>query len=269
MSSGLKRILVALVAVPLALAAVFYLPSQPFLLLLAAVFTATAREYARLARHWVPSAPLWSLLILVPAATYLFGPLATQGRSGPMEIATGMAVLLVAASLLSLLRRTEIAEVAPAMGFLAFGTLYFALPGASLFHLQDRDPWWVFLLCGIVWCGDSAAYYVGSALGRHKMAPLVSPNKTWEGAAGGLVASLLIATLWCHWRLGSIDLGVLLVSAAAAVAGQCGDLLESAVKRGAGVKDSSNLLPGHGGLYDRLDAMLLAAPVFFFGLRTL
>jgi phosphatidate cytidylyltransferase len=145
-----------------------------------------------------------------------------------------------------------------------------------------------FLLC-VVWVGDTAAYYVGRAWGRHKMAPSLSPGKTWEGAAASVTGSVLVAAAlvglatllqepwdsavlalleraspsavlsypddWWYW------LGLAVV---VNVAGQVGDLAESALKRSAGVKDSGDLLPGHGGVLDRIDALLLAAPVLWY-----
>jgi phosphatidate cytidylyltransferase len=133
-----------------------------------------------------------------------------------------------------------------------------------------------FLLC-VVWAGDTAALYVGRAWGRHKMAPSLSPNKTWEGALGSLAGSLLaagallglahlFATQWDKvWLSYPEDLWYWLgLAVLVNVAAQVGDLAESALKRSAGVKDSGNLLPGHGGVLDRIDALLLAAPVLWY-----
>jgi phosphatidate cytidylyltransferase len=133
-----------------------------------------------------------------------------------------------------------------------------------------------FLLCA-VWAGDTAAYYVGRAWGRHKMAPTLSPNKTWEGAIGSMAGSLLstgillgLSQLLQMWDVGWLSysggrwwywLGLTVV---VNVAAQVGDLAESALKRSAGVKDSGSLLPGHGGVLDRIDALLLAAPALWY-----
>ncbi len=266
----MQRVLVALVLVPFVLACVFLLPSRFFLLLILPVFMATAMEFARLARHWASTGPMRAIGWLVAAAILVLGPGAPHlAELGPNGLGAAAAALLVFVTIFSLGATKDIGDVAPTMGFLTFAPLYFSIPAASAYHLQAKDPWLVVLLCGIVWCGDSAAYYVGSALGRRKMAPVVSPNKTWEGAAGGFIASLAVAALWCQFRLGAPDVKILIIAAASAMAAQVGDLAESAIKRGAGVKDSSQLIPGHGGLYDRLDAMLLAAPVLFFGLELL
>ena len=134
-----------------------------------------------------------------------------------------------------------------------------------------------FLLC-VIWAGDTAAYYVGRAWGRHKLAPTISPNKTWEGAVGSMAGSLL--TAWILIQVAALlqardsvmlsypdDLLYWLILAAVInVAGQVGDLAESALKRSVNVKDSGSLLPGHGGVLDRIDAMLLAAPAMWYAL---
>ncbi|HKI85559.1 MAG TPA: phosphatidate cytidylyltransferase, partial [Thermoanaerobaculia bacterium] len=108
--------------------------------------------------------------------------------------------------------------------------------------------------------------YLGSRFGRHKMAPLVSPKKSWEGAVAGFVTGLLATWIWSYWRLGTVSAGLMAVGAGTAFFAQIGDLVESMLKRAAGVKDSGALLPGHGGVLDRMDAMLFAAPVLLLGL---
>jgi phosphatidate cytidylyltransferase len=115
----------------------------------------------------------------------------------------------------------------------------------------------------IIWAGDSAAYYGGRAFGAHKLAPAISPNKTVEGAVAGLVGSVILGSVFAAWLSLRVPWQPVVI-ALAGIAGQLGDLVESALKRSAGVKDSSTLLPGHGGILDRLDSLLFAAPVYFF-----
>ena len=164
-----------------------------------------------------------------------------------------------------LFSRTPLEEAIPALGILCFGIPYFAVPIASLYALKRLDPWLVFLLMAIVWLGDTAAFYVGSKIGRHKLAPVISPKKSWEGAAAGFITSVAAAGVWSVCRLGRLDVALLGVAALTALAAQVGDLVESMIKRGAGVKDSGTVLPGHGGVLDRMDAMLFAAPVLLIG----
>jgi len=129
---------------------------------------------------------------------------------------------------------------------------------------------WVFLPLCVVFSGDTVAYYAGTYLGRHKLCPAVSPGKTWEGAIGGLAASLGAGALYKWLFLRELPwVPGLLLFAAIAVAGQVGDLFESELKRVAGVKDSGVLLPGHGGMLDRIDALLFAAPVAYCGRQLL
>jgi phosphatidate cytidylyltransferase len=115
---------------------------------------------------------------------------------------------------------------------------------------------------------DAGAYYIGRALGKHKLAPSISPGKTWEGVVGGLVAALAMATLAHFWFFRELPLRYALpLAAVMMVVGILGDLAESALKRGAGAKDAANLLPGHGGLLDRLDSLLFNAPLIYYFAR--
>jgi phosphatidate cytidylyltransferase len=151
---------------------------------------------------------------------------------------------------------------------------------------QVSGAFWLLYLLLLVWAGDIFAYFVGRTLGRHLMSPRVSPRKTWEGALASLIASLVVGMVLYQYALplSSVLLNLhlidrkdglfalekpplwptLLLSAAVNVAAQLGDLVESLIKRGAGVKDSGTLLPGHGGMLDRIDALLFAAPVLWY-----
>jgi phosphatidate cytidylyltransferase len=115
----------------------------------------------------------------------------------------------------------------------------------------------------IIWASDSGAYIFGSLLGKHKLAEKISPNKTWEGVIGGTIFSILISLLYFHFFDYFNSLQVMILATITIVAGTFGDLFESLIKRNFGVKDSGNLLPGHGGLYDRFDSLLAAAPVYY------
>ena len=123
------------------------------------------------------------------------------------------------------------------------------------------------LTFSIAFLGDTGAYFTGRALGRHKLYPALSPKKTWEGAVGGLASSAGAAAIAHFWYLPELPLiPGLILGAAAGAMGQAGDLCESMIKRAHGVKDSGTLLPGHGGMLDRIDALLFAAPVLYIGL---
>jgi phosphatidate cytidylyltransferase len=263
----MKRLLTAAVGVPIVLAALFLLPGLWFFLFMAVLMEGAVYEYLLIVRPRAPHGPLALLLALVPLAGAGLAWVLAPGRSAEGSPALLAAFLLASVGLgsLVLFARTPLPETLPSLGILGFGTPYFALPLASLSLLQRRDPWLVFLLMAIVWLGDTAAYYAGSRLGKHRMAPTISPKKSWEGAVAGFLTSVAAAAVWSVWRLGRLDLALLGVAALTAVASQVGDLVESMIKRGSGVKDSGSLLPGHGGVLDRIDAMLFGAPVLLAG----
>jgi len=171
----------------------------------------------------------------------------------------GMAVAILAT-------RRPLVEALPAAGISSSALLLLALPlsyAVRLHGVAQAGPFLLLFSLVIVWIGDTAAYFVGRTVGRHPLAPHLSPKKTWEGSAASLVAALL-AGLAFRYRV-NVEPGHLLGMAAAGnVAGQIGDLLESAYKRSAGVKDSGALLPGHGGVLDRIDALVLAFPVVWY-----
>jgi phosphatidate cytidylyltransferase len=263
----MKRLLTAAVGVPIVLAALFFLPAVGFFLFMAVVLEGAAFEYVAIVRPRAPHAPLALLFLLVPLAGAGLAYALSPGRGGPQALYLLAAFLLASVGIASLVlfARVPLEETIASLGILGFGTPYLALPLASICLLQQRDPWLVFLLMAIVWLGDTAAFYAGSRWGRHRMAPTISPKKSWEGAAAGFAISLAAAAVWSFCRLGRVDPGLLGVAAVTAVAAQVGDLAESMIKRGSGIKDSGNLLPGHGGVLDRMDAMLFAAPVLFSG----
>lgn len=176
------------------------------------------------------------------------------------------AFLLVSA-LYFLFSFNDIRQVVTECGALSFAILYVPLLLGYLTLLRSGHfgEKWLFLMMFIVMAGDSAAYYLGSMFGRHKLYPAVSPNKSIEGALGGLAGSIIGALVFR--QLFFPELGLLLCLVAAlvvGVAGQAGDLFESLLKRSCGVKDSGSIIPGHGGVLDRLDSILFAAPVIWF-----
>ena len=175
---------------------------------------------------------------------------------------TVVAVALIALSLA--LRADDLRAGILRAAFLLLGVVY--VFGCWRFAplLGERNRYWLFYALVLNWVGDIGAYYVGRALGRHKLAPIVSPGKSWEGSAASLAASLIFGFFFLHWAIPAVPPGVALaLTAAANVAGQFGDLCESALKRGAGVKDSGTLLPGHGGWLDRVDSTLFTLPVVY------
>lgn len=184
------------------------------------------------------------------------------------------------------MRGDELRNGFPAAMVSTFAFVYIALPLASLVQLREqwRGAFLLLYLLLLVWAGDIFAYFIGKPLGRHRMSPRVSPKKSWEGAIASVIASVGVGLLMFHYaqlistalmRVGLItqrdgifthpDLfgDVVVLSVILNIAAQLGDLVESLIKRGAGVKDSGAILPGHGGMFDRIDALLFAAPVLW------
>jgi phosphatidate cytidylyltransferase len=146
----------------------------------------------------------------------------------------------------------------------ALGLIYIFGPLACAVALRRANPHWLMFALLLSWSGDTAALYVGKSIGRHLLAPRISPNKTWEGSIGSVAGSLIAGAIYAHYLIPQTPLiEVLLLALSGNIAGQFGDLAESAVKRRAGVKDSGSSLPGHGGWLDRIDAMLFTLPVVY------
>jgi phosphatidate cytidylyltransferase len=182
-------------------------------------------------------------------------------------------VLTVGTLIAATLRGAPFDKMIVSVGATILGVLYVPLLGSHLVALRTgfNQPLSAHLLSFffmVLMGGDAGAYYVGRALGKHKLAPSISPGKTWEGAVGGLVAALAMATLAHFWFFRELPLIYTLpLAALMTVVGIFGDLAESALKRGAGAKDAANLLPGHGGILDRLDSLLFNAPLIYYFAR--
>jgi phosphatidate cytidylyltransferase len=194
------------------------------------------------------------------------GDLLTQAQSPQLSLELVLFGFLLGVAAIALWSRRPLAELLPSVSVSSAGLIAVALPLSAVVRLDGVDmigrQLLLFTLV-VVWVGDTAAYLVGRGFGRLKMTPHLSPQKTWEGAAANLVGALLVGVLFDYWL--NISLTQLLAMAAiGSVAGQVGDLLESAYKRSAGVKDSGTILPGHGGMLDRIDALLLAAPAVWY-----
>lgn len=265
--SGMRRILSAVVFLPVFWVIVKKFNHIPFDLLLAAAACVALFELYRLAetRGCRCSRMVGGLVMLLFLAAFVSPEFA-------IEYALLAGLFLIP---LATLRRGG--EWAPALGDIAttlfgaifIGTLFGYIIGLRILHGPPRGEETgsdlVFLLFFVVWTSDTAAYYTGSAIGRTPLAPQVSPKKTVEGALGGVAGALaatFIARVWfMHWLSvpDCLILGVLL-----GVIGILGDLVESMLKRGAGVKDSASVVPGHGGILDRVDSVLYAAPVLYY-----
>ncbi|HEX5135214.1 MAG TPA: phosphatidate cytidylyltransferase [Thermoanaerobaculia bacterium] len=268
----MKRELAAGISIPIVLAVVFVAPPIAFNLLVAAIALGALWEFYRLAEK--TGLPVAKTVGMLTGAALLvwwasFWGYAYPPHPGITVVLGALLTFVFLASLAPLFARVEIPAALGGAAGTVFGVLSIAMPATAMCFLRIVSPRAVLLLFVLVWGCDSFAYYFGKNFGKRKLAPRVSPNKTWEGTIAGFVGGTLIGaaagTWWLYPELGPLRGAI--AGALATSAGQLGDLVESLWKRGAGVKDSGNFLPGHGGFYDRIDSLLYAAPVlaFFIG----
>jgi len=179
----------------------------------------------------------------------------------PLELVLSAVVIVAFTD--ALIFEADIPNAPRRVGLAVLGAVYPGLLISALVPLRQMELgfWLVLLALTVTWANDTGAYFAGRAFGKHKLYPRISPSKTWEGAAGGSLASVVGACVVQHLWLHTLSLsGAALIGAGAAVLGPLGDLSESMLKRAFGAKDSGRLLPGHGGMLDRLDALLFNAP---------
>lgn len=265
-----QRITTALVLAPLPILALLFLPTPWLAALVALVMLAGLWEWTAFAglRDTLPRVGfLTANALLLAALAWGGGP-----SLFPLKLISLVGVLAWGLALAWLLRprfASGDGDGARALKLLA-GSLAVVPAWCALAWLhadEPHGPRWTLFAVALVWAADSGAYFVGSKFGRRKLAPAISPGKTWEGVWGGLGTCALLAVL----ALPLLGLGwsqlpaLVLLTLATAAASVVGDLFESLMKRHSGVKDSGDLFPGHGGLMDRLDSLLAALPVFVVG----
>lgn len=254
----MKRILTALVLTPIAIALIFWVDFWILQIAIAGFALACAIEFRNLVGHFQLRKPEFTALgiglcLLLLPLPYVF----------PVLLVGTLLLLTV------MLRTEDMRQTLPSAGAALLGILYIFGSWKAALLLVRINPHWLLLALAINWVGDTAAFLVGSLIGRHKLAPTISPAKSWEGAVGSLVISVAAAVAYIHWFSPETPAVLsILLAALANVAGQIGDLAESAMKRGAGIKDSGTTLPGHGGWLDRLDSSLFSMPVVYAFLLT-
>jgi phosphatidate cytidylyltransferase len=292
----MKRVRTAAALVPVVLLIVFKAPLWLFALAVAAIAILAMHEYLGMIRAYGVEP--------ITRAAYLMSAIVVFGAFSGVEehvwlrepllqlpwLFRAWDILLILPLVfgVAIVFRRDMRGVLPAAAGSAFGVLYLAVTLALLIPLRG-DPFQNVLIVFIlfsVWAGDIAAYYVGRTIGRHKLAPIVSPNKSWEGAIASVIASVAASWVIFHFQAPLRDfftpqrsefytplssppdyvpfLHVVSIGVLTNVAAQLGDLFESALKRGAGIKDSGTILPGHGGMLDRIDALLFAIPVVWY-----
>jgi phosphatidate cytidylyltransferase len=269
-----QRVITAIVLAIIFLIALFGLPAGYFSFFIGAVLLIGAWEWSNLSGFgalWQRVIYVLVLLVLLIATSVYLG---FEGEASPQLNSLAIRDLLIVgcgwwALALLLVQGYPSSGVLWGHGILRLlmGTLVLIPTWVALVYVrqQDNGAWLVLLLMLIVALADSGGYFVGRRFGKHKLAPAVSPGKTWEGFAGGLAANCLLALLLAQ----SLNVNVLIMLALAvptSLVSVLGDLLESMVKRHAGVKDSGAILPGHGGILDRVDGITAGAPVFALAL---
>jgi phosphatidate cytidylyltransferase len=277
----LARVVTALVLAPVVVALVWYGPPWLLAMIAALVAILALVEFLKLGERVALRAfHNWTIFccVLIFLSQFLMGlsPRVafdfisdSRGSAGGLgfyadfSVEVMLLVFLFGATAIVMLMKRPLQDALPAISISSAGLLFVALPFSYLVRLDEIEESGrqlvLFTLC-LVWAGDIVAYFVGRSIGRVKMAPALSPKKTWEGAIGNVVASVAVGYGFARWM--QVDaLTLMTIAALANIAGQAGDLLESSYKRGASVKDSSGLLPGHGGMLDRIDSLILAAPV--------
>ena len=251
----MTRLLSGIVLAAAAFAAILFLPPLPLRILVCAVAALCADEYLRLVGRRRLGTHIAAILLVVWACWWMS---ASQALSPIVAVALGVGWLAIEV----LYEFRTIQEAAADL----VAPLYIGLPLGMLMALHLLGGWRAtLLLIGTIIVSDSAQYYTGRALGRRPLAPAISPKKTVEGAIGGVVFGILFVVVAGAFVLPAASIAVRALLGAVVVAlGITGDLFESRLKRVAGVKDSSNLIPGHGGVFDRIDALLFATPAFYY-----
>ncbi len=261
-----KRIASALVILPPLVFFLLYASPVLFLILVLVLIGLSLHEYFHLLQH--------AELSLCTHVTWLaaFALTITAHLGGLRWLPIALFCSLVALTISVMLTVAPVVHCFPTLVYSVFGVLFigWTLSHLILLRLRSAGPWYILFLCAVVWVGDSAAMYIGKSLGRHKMAPAISPGKTWEGAVGGVVGGVCTAVVSARLWLPHLVLWQCVVlGLCISLAAQMSDLGESMLKRYAGVKDSGGLIPGHGGILDRIDSMLFAAPTLEYALHVL
>lgn len=277
----LTRVLTAAVLMPATIVIVLFTPTTAVAVAVAVITILALREFFALGDAIGHRAfRLWTMLcalvvIFVQLVHVLWRIYFMEGRSFFLgdylpSIAPTLAPMLLlftlGVSVIILFMRRPLVETLPAMGISSSALFLIAFPlsyAVRLHGVRTHGPRLLLFALVIIWASDTVAYFAGRAVGKHPLAPRISPKKTWEGSMAGMVGSLVVAYAFHFWLPISMP-HLLAMAALGNTAGQIGDLLESACKRSAGVKDSGGLLPGHGGMWDRIDALILCIPVIWY-----
>lgn len=259
----LYRVIAGLILIPIAIYVTVFADRLVFFLIMEVIVLLATGEMVKLVKKdgaFIHPPLMWAGAVAVPAAFYF--------NSLPALLVT-VFLLLFILFLLKMFSENPVEYVIEDVSVSFFSIFFVPFLFSFMLLVRDISSMWLVFLFFVIWASDTFAYFTGSAIGKHKMIPKVSPKKSYEGLAGGFIGAVIVAYLWNYFYF---DINILLMGLIAAdiiIAGVIGDLVESMLKRSAQVKDSGNLIPGHGGVLDRFDSLLFAAPVLYFYLRFL
>lgn len=252
------RIIVALILIPVALLLIIKAHSHIFLSVVALISLLGTYEFIKIMKHdsiRLYTSLMWVSSIAVPFLIYFAG----------FAVFTAYAfVIFLVLMLLKMSSSNPTEKVMEEVSYNFFAVMFVPFTLTFLALLKGIGYEWVLFLCFVVWASDSFAYFAGVAFGRHKLIPKVSPGKSVEGLIGGTIGAVITGVLLNYYLLHEswVIMAVIIIDVIAAAV--IGDLIESMIKRSANVKDSGSLLPGHGGVLDRFDSLMIAGPVLYF-----
>ncbi|HEX8750326.1 MAG TPA: phosphatidate cytidylyltransferase [Nitrospira sp.] len=254
-----RRVYTVLLVAPLLYIAICYLPPIASTCIAA---VAGALSLSELYRLCLPSAHSLTMGVgIIGCIALIVGP------HYPNMVQPSLLVALVAILSIPLLMKMPLHDSLREGAITMTGLLYIGLPLSYLvmIRLLPQGEWFLLFLLLVTWAADTGAYYVGTLCGQHALAPRISPKKTIEGLVGGFLGAMVFAYIARWWFLSELSgLDCLVLAVLLTLAGLWGDLAESAIKRSVGAKDSGGILPGHGGMLDRLDSLLFTAPAFYY-----
>lgn len=258
----LKRVLSGVVLIPIVVYIVLYAPSYWILAVSTLIAFLALLEFNNLGLHKKREKAV-DLLGAVSGA----GIVPLLFFCGKEAFLPALAGLVFFFFLYGLFSKRKLSDSALDVSHKALAFAYLALPLSYLAPLAmlDEGRWWLLFLLVVIWSNDTFAYFTGRKFGKHKLAPVISPKKTVEGAIGGIVGGAIAGLILVHFSgMDSDPLSTVLITAVAGLVAMAGDLAESLLKRGAGVKDSGSIIPGHGGILDRIDSLIFPVPLLYY-----
>ena len=258
MTVHMKRVLTGVISVSLLIGIVYFAPSWVFTIFILFIALASLGEFYSMMNFEAPVVIVFGNYTLTAA---LFCSLLVKDY---LYIAM-LPLFVILPFALSIFHYQKIHPKAGDIGQIIIGPFYICLPLVLLVIIArlPQGPWWVFFILAVIFAGDTGSFYFGRLLGRHKLSR-ISPGKTWEGAAGGLLSNIASAGIYAHLFFPSLSvISIVVLAILIGISGQIGDLAESMLKRISKVKDSGRILPGHGGLLDRIDSLLFSIPILY------